>query len=188
MMPETLLLRQINPSFVQDGRVTSQAFRPTPKDEHHLSVDNGDRVQAEASWARFTSNSACSSVGVMAVSQAECAAQSLPVIEDENPHPEHCSIDFFRLRKEGHRTQSQGALATGARARLAVFGMWGSVRYQHYLSYRPSSVPWLDRMPEHWGTAALRWVSRRYAGGTPDKGNDAYWERRYPVDQFRCGE
>ena len=22
----------------------------------------------------------------------------------------------------------------------------------------------------------MRWLSRRYAGGTPDKGNDAYWE------------
>jgi hypothetical protein len=34
----TLLHRQINPSWVQQGRVTSQAFRPTPKDESKLSV------------------------------------------------------------------------------------------------------------------------------------------------------
>jgi len=31
-------------------------------------------------------------------------------------------------------------------------------------------------MPQHWDAAALRWLSNRYAGGTPDKGNDAYWE------------
>ena len=100
MTPDTLLLRQIHPSFVQDGRVTSQAFRPTPKDEHRLSVDNGDRIQAEASWQRFTSNPACSSVGVQAVTPAECQAQDLPVIEDGHPYPEHCSIDFSAFEKK----------------------------------------------------------------------------------------
>jgi type I restriction enzyme S subunit len=34
----------------------------------------------------------------------------------------------------------------------------------------------MDRVPQHWDAAALRWLSKRYAGGTPDKGNDAYWE------------
>jgi hypothetical protein len=94
MTPDTRLLRQIHPGFVQDGRVTSQAFRPTPKDEFLLSVDDGDRVSAEASWQRFIANPACKSVGVQAVSLAECTAQELPVIEDGAPHPEHCSIDF----------------------------------------------------------------------------------------------
>lgn len=99
MRLETLLLRQINPAFVQDGRVTSQAFRPTPKDEHRLSVDNGDRIQPDAAWERFVTNPVCSSVGVMAVSHAECESQSLPVIEDGDPHPEHCSIDFSSFDK-----------------------------------------------------------------------------------------
>jgi hypothetical protein len=94
MRPETLLLRQIHPNFVQQGRVTSQAFRPTPKDEHQLSVDNGDRIDAQSSWRRFTSNSLCTSAGVMAVSNGECAAQQLQVVEDAFPYPEHCSVDF----------------------------------------------------------------------------------------------
>jgi len=34
----------------------------------------------------------------------------------------------------------------------------------------------MDRLPQHWDAAALRWLSNRYAGGTPDKGNDTYWE------------
>lgn len=97
MTPDTLLLRQIHPSFIQDGRVTSQAFRPTPKDEFLLSVDDGDRVTAEASWQRFITNPACDSVGVQAVSAEECTAYELPVIEDGNPHPEHCSIDFQQM-------------------------------------------------------------------------------------------
>lgn len=100
MTPDTLLLRQIHPSFVHDGRVTSQAFRPTPKDECHLSVDNGDRVGAEAAWRRFTGDAACQSAGVQAVSQAECEAQSLTVIEDGKPHSEHCSIDFTAIERK----------------------------------------------------------------------------------------
>ncbi len=100
MTPTTSMLRQIHPSFIQDGRVTSQAFRPTPKDEWLLSVDNGDRVSAEASWQRFTANPDCKSIGVQAVSLAECDAQELCVIEDGVPHPEHCSIDFTAFDKK----------------------------------------------------------------------------------------
>lgn len=94
MTPSTLLLRQVHPVFVQTGRVTSQAFRPTPKDDFFLSVDNGDRITAQASLERFIEDPTCQSIGVMAISCAECASQELPVIEDGKPHPEHCSIDF----------------------------------------------------------------------------------------------
>ena len=45
-----------------------------------------------------------------------------------------------------------------------------------YPAYKPSPIPWLDQMPVGWDSASLRWMSRRYAGGTPDKGNEAYWE------------
>jgi hypothetical protein len=91
--PETLLLRQIHPSFVQAGRVTSQAFRPTPKDQGLLSVDNGDLVHAQATWQRHTA-SGSQSAGVMAVSRAECDLYGLSVIEDGHPYIEHCSIDY----------------------------------------------------------------------------------------------
>jgi hypothetical protein len=40
----TLLLRQIHPGFFQYGRPSSQAFRPTPKDEKMLSVYDGDMI------------------------------------------------------------------------------------------------------------------------------------------------
>lgn len=107
MTPETLLLRQIHPSFIQNGRVTSQAFRPTPKDEGFLSVDDGDRVSAEAAWQRFAANPACKSVGVQAISQEECAAQELAVIEDGQPHPEHCSVDFTAFDKKAIEKKSK---------------------------------------------------------------------------------
>lgn len=120
MTPDTLLLRQVHPSFVQDGRVTSQAFRPTPKDEFHLSVDNGDRLTAEAAWRRFTADLACTSAGVQAVSQSDCTAQALPVIEDGRPNPEHCSIDFSAFDKKTIEKQAK-LLRAAAAARGWLF-------------------------------------------------------------------
>jgi len=99
MESETLLLRQINPNFIQQGRITSIAFRPTTKDEYLLSVEDGSRISARASWERFTKTPNCNSVGVMAVSFAECTQQELPIIEDGEPFPEHCSIDFSNLTR-----------------------------------------------------------------------------------------
>jgi len=91
---DTLLLRQIHPNFVKEGRISSQAFRPTPKDEKMLSVDNGDIVSPVLSYERFTQQMNCKSVGVMAVLKKECDDQSLSIHEDMDPYPEHCSIDF----------------------------------------------------------------------------------------------
>lgn len=99
MDSDTLLLRQIHPSFVQNGRPTSQAFRPAPKDECFLSVDDGSKISPRASWERFTKTPECRSAGVMAVTYSECSEQGLPVIADGDPFPEHCSIDFSNLTK-----------------------------------------------------------------------------------------
>ena len=115
MTPETLLLRQIHPSFVQAGRVTSQAFRPTPKDQGHLSVDNGDLVQAHAAWQRYTANGS-QSAGVMAVSWSECDHLGLPVIEDGHPYLEHCSIDYSAYNNTA-REQKAKLLRSKAQSR-----------------------------------------------------------------------
>ena len=94
MTEATLLLRQVHPTFVQQGRVTSQAFRPTPKDENQLSVDNGDRIGPEEAWRRFSAQPDCTSAGVMAVSLGECVACAVSVVEDGIPYAEHCYLDF----------------------------------------------------------------------------------------------
>lgn len=94
MTEATLLLRQVHPSFVQNGRATSQAFRPTSKDENQLSVDNGDKVAPHAAWTRFTAQPDCSSYGVMAISRGECSTCQVQVTEDGDPYPEHCYLDF----------------------------------------------------------------------------------------------
>lgn len=94
MNPDTLLWRQIHPSFLEGGRPGSQAFRPTPKDQDRLSFDDGSRIEAEASWRRFTQVQGLQSVGVLGVRVAECTAEELAVEADGIPEPEHVSVDF----------------------------------------------------------------------------------------------
>ncbi|MBI3267886.1 MAG: hypothetical protein HYZ53_02610 [Planctomycetes bacterium] len=43
-----MLYRQVFPAFVRDGRPSSQAFCPTPKDNHLLSVARSALTTAEA--------------------------------------------------------------------------------------------------------------------------------------------
>lgn len=99
MNPNTLLHRQVSPGFIHNGQVSSQVFRPTPKDENKLSVYNGDLITAEKAYNHFCKQLNYNSVGVMAVTQAECASQSLSVVEDKIPFPEHCHINFEGLSK-----------------------------------------------------------------------------------------
>jgi hypothetical protein len=94
MTGATLLLRQINPTWVQAGRVTSQAFKPTPKDKKRLSVYDGDQITAEGSWHHYTEQLGYSSVGVMAVTIGDCQSVDLPVEPDPEPFPEHVVIRF----------------------------------------------------------------------------------------------
>ncbi|OZB84618.1 MAG: hypothetical protein B7X28_00040 [Halothiobacillus sp. 13-55-253] len=48
--------------------------------------------------------------------------------------------------------------------------------FPRYPTYKDSGVEWLGEVPEHWGVGSVRWLTRRYSGGTPDKTNLAYWE------------
>jgi hypothetical protein len=94
---ETLLLRQIHPAFVQDGRVTSQAFRPTPKDQNKLSVYDGDQIAPESAWRHYAEQLGLASIGVQAVAVRECETLALPAVPDPAAFPEHVLIDFTGL-------------------------------------------------------------------------------------------
>lgn len=96
MNPASLLYRQVNPSWIQHERVTSQAFKPTPKDGCQLSVYDGDLTSAQESWEHFT-DQGMKSAGVLAVSVAETAACGLSARSDPAPFPEHAVIDFTGL-------------------------------------------------------------------------------------------
>lgn len=94
MNGDTLLLRQVNPSWIQQGKITSQVFRPTPKDNNKLSAYDGDQITAENSWGHYTKTLAFASFGVMAVSVNECQREELPSAPDPDEFPEHVVIDF----------------------------------------------------------------------------------------------
>lgn len=107
MTANTLLFRQIHPSFVQNGRVTSQPFRPTPKDQSMLSVYDGDLISPEKSWVHFTTKLMRQSEGTMAVSVAECATEHLNVLADPDTFLEHALIDFTGLTDKQCHTKSK---------------------------------------------------------------------------------
>lgn len=89
-----MLIRQIHPSFIQEGRVTSQAFRPTPKDENKLSTYDGDQIDAESAWKHYTETLKFQSDGALGVTVQECNDQDLSVVADPAPFREHVLIDF----------------------------------------------------------------------------------------------
>lgn len=117
MNNESVMYRQVHPSFLQNGHPTTQAFRPTPKDQSLLSVYNGDMISAHQAWVHYTSILGCSSSGCMGLSIAECQSVSLSVRPDPVPFPEHSVIDFSALSENECRRKSkilqQFALARG---------------------------------------------------------------------------
>ena len=107
MNNETLLFRQVSPAFIKDGRVTSQAFTPTRKDNEKLSVYDGEQFSAEESWKHFATNTNGNSVGVLAVTVNECSSQNLRVVPDNNAFQGHALIDFSSLGKNQTRIKSR---------------------------------------------------------------------------------
>jgi hypothetical protein len=118
---EELLYRQVHPSFVRDGRPSSQAFRPTPKDHGKLSVAQGSLTTAAAAFELYTAGLVLPSAGTWAVSVGDCREQVLNVFSDpltsppeKVADPAHAVVDF------SPHSKSQGE-AKGARlARKAV--------------------------------------------------------------------
>jgi hypothetical protein len=94
MNATTLLHRQVNPAWIQSGRVTSQAFKPTAKDNRRLSVYDGDKINAADAWQHYTGSLCFSSAGVITVRVDECQSLELESESDPTPFPEHAVIIF----------------------------------------------------------------------------------------------
>ena len=95
MKPETILLRQAHPNFVVEGKLTSQAFYPFPKDDKKLSVYDGDQITPADSFQHFTQILGNQSICVWGVTCAEATTQGLASCS--NPlagNPAHALIDF----------------------------------------------------------------------------------------------
>lgn len=111
MSPQTLLYRQVNESWLQLGVPSSQTFRPTQKDKGKPSVYDGDIiVSAVAAYIHWTQELKLKSVGVLAVTEAECSARNLPAITDGIPFPAHATIDFTQCQSSGEIKRLAGEL------------------------------------------------------------------------------
>ncbi|QUN70146.1 MULTISPECIES: hypothetical protein [Pseudomonas] len=107
MKGNTRLLRQVNPNWIQDGRITSQAFSPTPKDEMKLSCYDGDLIDPPQAHEHFVNTLGLRSVGVLAVTADECQALELPALPDPAPFKEHAIINFEGNGKSDIRRKSK---------------------------------------------------------------------------------
>ena len=120
MRADTLLYRQVHASWMQDGVPSSQTFRPTQKDQGKPSVYDGDIIgSAESAYEHWTQELKLTSVGVLAVTQAECAGHNLPAVTDGVPFPAHATIDFTACSSGGMVKRLAGELT-----RLAVTRGW----------------------------------------------------------------
>ena len=106
MKSTTLLLRQVHPAFLSEGRVSSQAFTPFPKDKNLLSVYNGDLIAPDKSYEHYVQK--YQSVGVWAVTQSETTDAGLSARSDplEN-FDEHAVVDFAELSPREARKKAK---------------------------------------------------------------------------------
>jgi hypothetical protein len=112
-----LLHRQVNPSWIQQGRFTSQTFLPTSKDAGLLSVYDGQQMDAQQSYVHYTASLSLKSVGVVSVDSGQVSEVGLSWRPDPTPFPEHAVIDFSSLVSSSQMKAKAAALAEKARNR-----------------------------------------------------------------------
>jgi hypothetical protein len=120
--PTLLLHRQIPSAWIQGDRVTSQSFKPYPKDNNRVSVYRDDLMSAEEAWRHYTEELRLNSVGIVAVSVEECRNESLAVDPDGIPYPAHASIVFPLELSKNQIEKTAGRLAAKARSRGWQYG------------------------------------------------------------------
>ena len=105
MNSDTLLYRMVHPSWMLEGRPTSQTFKPTRKDNGRLSAYDGDQISPQDAYEHFTSPQpglGQRAVGVLAITVAECKSFNLTVSPDPLVgFPEHVAIDFTGRSRRG---------------------------------------------------------------------------------------
>ena len=97
MINKDLLLRQVHPTWIQNGQPTSQAFKPTLKDKGLLSTYQRSKITPQAAWEHYTKTLGFHSSGVWAISVEECIETGTEAREDPLPFPAHAVVDFTKL-------------------------------------------------------------------------------------------
>ena len=109
---DEVLFRQIHPSFLDNGKPSSQPFLPTTKDQDKLSVDRSSLTDAASSYALFTGAGHLSAsvygltVGEFRVEALACLSDPLAAVGAEPANPAHAYADY-----SGHSLSQQKAKA-----------------------------------------------------------------------------
>lgn len=123
---DEMLYRQVNPTWLREGRITSQVFNPFPKDKGLLSVTREQMTTAEATYRLFTGRGLLSA-GVVAVKVEECSQTALEAYHDPEDKvgiedPAHSVIDFRTLiNMDKERKRRAQVLADKAKQRGFVY-------------------------------------------------------------------
>lgn len=88
---DVLLLRIVNPKWVQEDFITSLVF--TPSRGRPISVFDGSMISSQEALERFV-NDGYAAYGVVGLTVGEVRSLGLDVIEDRVPYPEHISLSY----------------------------------------------------------------------------------------------
>jgi len=104
--------RQVNPSWIQQGIPSRQAFMPTRKDTGKLSLDRSASTTAKQAHDNFHSLG-LNSDSVFGITPEECAEDPNPIECFESPlenNPHHSHADFNGLTNSQMKAKSQDLL------------------------------------------------------------------------------
>jgi hypothetical protein len=119
--PDEFLYRQIHPQWIIDGEPSSQAFKPTKKDEGILSIALGSKTTASGAFLHHTKVLKLASAGTWAVTVGEVEAVDLSSFEQPlEDSPAHGFIDFGDLGRGAIESKAKRLLAN-ARERGCVY-------------------------------------------------------------------
>jgi len=104
MNDKTPLFRQVVSGWIENGRPSSQAFRPFKT--NLLSTYDGDMISAECAYNHYT-NLGNASAGVVSIQVEEFRNEGLLIIEDRAPYKEHISIDFGGISESKRKVISR---------------------------------------------------------------------------------
>jgi hypothetical protein len=118
---EEFLWRQVHPDWMQAGRPTSQAFKPTPKDQGLMSVSQSSLVSAEDAFQFHISTLDLESAGVWAITVSDASSVGYAVFDDsQNPVPNtppgHALVDTSHESRSRQKSLAR-ALASAANDR-----------------------------------------------------------------------
>ncbi|ABC83304.1 hypothetical protein [Anaeromyxobacter dehalogenans] len=120
------LFRQVHPAHLHEGRIARIAFEVKERDQGLLSVSMASKTTPEAAFKHYTDGLKLASIGVYAVTCAECYTEALKVWEDPEvnplPDPAHGIIDFREhLASRTEKKRKEAQLARLANDRGPVF-------------------------------------------------------------------